>query len=83
VKTALGVYFRHEDYAPFWLRLQVDAIDLLTFGAMWAALTSGVATVIPGSRLRVNLILLAGVAAAFSYFVILKREVDGPALAAL
>lgn len=74
VKSALGVYFRREDYAPFWLRLLVDVIDLLAFGSMCAALTAAVAIVIPVSRSMVNLILLAWVATAFSYFVILKRS---------
>jgi uncharacterized RDD family membrane protein YckC len=74
VKTALGVYFRREDYAPFWLRLLVDVIDLLAFGAMCAALAVAVAIVIPVSRSMVNLILLAWLATAFSYFVILKRS---------
>jgi uncharacterized RDD family membrane protein YckC len=74
VKTALGVYYRREDYAPFWLRLLVDVIDLLAFGAVGAALTVAVAIVIPVSRSMINLILLAWVATAFFYFVILKRS---------
>ena len=74
MKTALGVYFTREDYAPFWLRLLVDVIDLLAFGAMCAALTVVVAIVIPVSRSMVNLILFAWVATAFYYFVILKRS---------
>lgn len=74
MKTADGVYFRREDYAPFWVRLLVDVIDVLMFGALCSALTIPVLITAPFNRTTVNLILLMFVAIAFFYFVILKRS---------
>lgn len=74
VKTADGLYFRREDYAPFWVRVLVDVIDILTFGALCSALMIPVLVIAPFNRMTVNLILLMFVALAFLYFVIVKRS---------
>lgn len=68
------MYFRREDYAPFWLRVLVDVIDVLTFGALCSALMIPVLVIAPFSRITVNLILLMLVVIAFFYFVIVKRS---------
>ena len=68
------MYFRHEDYASFWLRVLVDVIDLLVFGAMCLALTLPVMIIFTLSKSTLNLILLYLVTVAVSYFVVLKRS---------
>ena len=40
MQGAEGVYFRHEDYAPFWVRGLMEVIDLLVFGAFPHQLSS-------------------------------------------
>jgi uncharacterized RDD family membrane protein YckC len=74
MKIADGVYFRRKDYAPFWLRVLVDVIDLFTFGTLCSALIIPVLLIAPLSRMTLNLILLMLVAIAFLYFVIVKRS---------
>ena len=77
MKSAIGVYFRHEDYASFWVRALVDVIDFLVFGAFCVGLAIAVIEVtmtLPASRSTLNLILLFSVGAGYAYFVILKRS---------
>ena len=74
MKLADGVYFRREDYASFWLRVLVDLIDLVTFGALCGALVIPVEVLFPPDRALLNLMVLMTVAIALSYFVILKRS---------
>ena len=74
MKGRNGVYFRREDYASFWVRVLVDLIDLLAFAALCVALTAPMFMILPWSRSTFNLLLLAWVAIALSYFVVLKRS---------
>jgi uncharacterized RDD family membrane protein YckC len=74
VIPAIGVYFKREDYASFWIRVLVSVIDLLACGALCLASIIPVSLVSRPSGTIVNLILLMWVAIAFSYFVILKRS---------
>ena len=67
-----GLYFRREDYAPFWLRVLIDAIDFLVFGAVCLLIIVVWITFWPG---RGNSILLAlCTVIIFCYFVLLKRS---------
>jgi RDD family len=72
---ARGVYFRREDYASFWVRVFVDAIDLAVFGVLCLAFTviQVILGVDPG-RAGDSPRLIACGAIAFSYFVLLKRS---------
>ena len=40
MKLTTGVYFRREDYAPFWLRLLIDTIDFLMAGMFCLAVAA-------------------------------------------
>lgn len=73
MQSAVGVYFRRQDYAPFWIRFLVDLIDFVVFGIICAAILVTADVVLPTSSL-VNFTLLAWLATAFAYFVILKRS---------
>jgi uncharacterized RDD family membrane protein YckC len=74
---ALGVYFRRQDYAGFWLRALVDGIDLLLVGDIcfalavfwWRALT-------PGTMAK-HFVLASWAVAFFCYFVLLKHSKMG------
>jgi uncharacterized RDD family membrane protein YckC len=68
-----GVYYRREDYASFWRRLAVDAIDLVAGGALAFLLTAGLWTVFP-SLSAANGFMAGAAVAAFGYFVVLKRS---------
>ena len=68
------MYFRREDYASFWLRVLVDVIDLLVFGAICLALILPVAIILPRSKSTLDLILLILASVAVAYFVVLKRS---------
>ncbi len=71
---ASGVYFRREDYAPFWRRVLVLAIDLTVFVTV-SLLTALPLTFLPVSMAATfNLMLLNTVEVAFFYFVVLKRS---------
>jgi hypothetical protein len=74
VEAEFGVYFRREDYASFWLRVLVDVIDLLVFGAICLVLTLPVMLNFTLSKSSLNLILLIVATVAVSYFVVLKRS---------
>lgn len=74
MNTEKGIYFRREDYASFWVRVLVDIVDLLVFGAVGIALTIPLIVVAPFGRSKLNLILLIWVVIALSYFVVLKRS---------
>jgi uncharacterized RDD family membrane protein YckC len=74
MKAANGVYFRREDYAPFWLRVLVDVIDLLVFLALCVAFAIPIVAISPANRTTFNLLLTTFAAVAFSYFVLLKRS---------
>jgi uncharacterized RDD family membrane protein YckC len=74
VEAEFGVYFRQEDYASFWLRVLVDVIDLLVFGATCLALILPVVIILPRSKSTLDLILLILPSVAVSYFVVLKRS---------
>jgi len=70
----LGVYFRREDYAPFWLRVVIDIVDGATFG-IWCIAVGALAFAINASpRTGLNAAVLLWVVSAFLYFVILKRS---------
>jgi len=77
VNSADGVYFRRDDYASFWLRLLVDVIDFLIFGAVCLALAVTVFVVFRHTRMILNLMLAACSTLAFCYFVVLKRSTVG------
>ena len=74
MEAEFGVYFRREDYASFWLRVLVDVIDLLIFGAICLMLTLPVMLIFTLSKSSLNLILLIVATVAVSYFVVLKRS---------
>ena len=67
-----GVYFRHDDYASFWLRLLVDLIDAVTAGVLCS-----VAAVVLSAFVPAKLILFVCAAIFFCYFVLLKRAAGG------
>ena len=67
-----GVYFRHDDYASFWLRLLVDLIDAVTVGVLCS-----VAAVILPAFVPAKLIPFVCTAIFFCYFVLLKRTAGG------
>ena len=66
---AVGQYFRLEDYAPVWLRLLIDSIDLITVAAVTVVMA---AVLLPS--LSKNAFLLLCVAVWCCYFVLLKRS---------
>jgi uncharacterized RDD family membrane protein YckC len=68
-----GVYYRREDYASFWRRLAVDAIDFVVAGAPASLLMVGLWTVFPSLGAADGFMVGAAVA-AFGYFVVLKRS---------
>jgi len=67
-----GVYFRPEDYASFWKRAFVDAVDVVVFGVSCLALTVLILVILPLNRPTLNLLFLIWIAIAFAYFVALK-----------
>ena len=67
-----GVYFRHDDYAPFWLRLLVGLIDAGTFLGLCVVAIFVLSPFVPA-----KLILLVCAAVLFCYFVLLKRSAGG------
>jgi len=74
MKGAEGVYFRHEDYAPFWVRVLVDVLDFLVFGALCVALIVPLLMVFPSGRSTARAIFLTWGVIAFLYFAVLKRS---------
>jgi uncharacterized RDD family membrane protein YckC len=68
-----GVYYRREDYASFWRRLAVDAIDFVIAGALAFLVITGLWTVFPALDVTDGF-MLGAAAAAFGYFVLLKRS---------
>jgi uncharacterized RDD family membrane protein YckC len=72
--AATGVYFRREDYASFWVRLLVDVVDFMVFGAFSLAVAIVIWMILPTNRATMNLILLVSLAAGFFYFVVVKRS---------
>jgi uncharacterized RDD family membrane protein YckC len=68
------VYFFRQDYAPFWVRVLVDLIDLAVFGVVCGALTTLVAIQVDFIKTTLNLLLLMWAPGALLYFVILKRS---------
>lgn len=77
MKTTDGVYFLHEDYASFWLRVLIDVIDALAIGAAWSAVAIVLFTIFPFNRMTLKLTLAIFAVVAFCYFVILKRSKIG------
>jgi hypothetical protein len=71
---ATGVYFRRHDYAGFWRRLLVDAIDLSVVGAVCSAFGTALAIETPLTKGAMDLILAITVVVFFCYFVVLKRS---------
>jgi uncharacterized RDD family membrane protein YckC len=69
MQVSTGVYFRREDYAPLWLRILIDIIDLLVAGTICVALAVALYSL---SLERVT--PAAWVLGIFSYFVLLKRS---------
>ena len=74
---ALGVYFRREDYAGFWLRALVDVIDLLLVGVVCLALAWSLWRVLPPGAMAKHLVMASWAAAFFCYFVLLKHSKMG------
>ena len=77
MNSADGVYFRRDDYASFWLRLLIDVIDFLVFGAVCLALAGTVFVLFQHTRMILNLTFTTCSALAFCYFVVLKRSTVG------
>ncbi|HEV3200656.1 MAG TPA: RDD family protein [Bryobacteraceae bacterium] len=70
-----GVYFRREDYAPFWRRVLIDVVDFLIVGLVCLLAIAAWTALLPRGT---NNILLAGCAVfVFCYFVLLKRSKIG------
>lgn len=74
MQSASGVYFKLEDYAPFWLRMLVDLIDLIVYGALCIFVLAAVLLIGRLNRTAFNAIFLLWLTIAFSYFVVLKRS---------
>jgi len=74
MKPAEGVFFRRDDYAPFWLRILVDVVDLGVFAVLCLALIAPLAASISDIDISVGAAMLACFAVAFLYFVVLKRS---------
>jgi len=68
-----GVYYRREDYASFWRRMAVDAIDFVVAGALAFLLMTGLWAVFP-SLSAADGFMVGAAAAGFGYFVVLKRS---------
>jgi uncharacterized RDD family membrane protein YckC len=74
MKIEQAVYFRREDYAGFWRRLAIDAMDVFVVGIVclfvaiffWAAL--------PSAAAAVRGFFAVGALVAFLYLVLLKRS---------
>jgi len=79
MKTTDGVYFSHEDYASFWLRLLIDTIDALVVGAACSVVALALWTTFPFNRLTFNFAVAAFALLAFCYLVVLKRSKIGTA----
>jgi uncharacterized RDD family membrane protein YckC len=75
VKIERGVFFRREDYAPFWKRVLVDLLDLLVFGIIFILLALPVSLLFDGvTRTWLNVITAMFAASLMLYFVVLKRS---------
>jgi hypothetical protein len=68
------VYFRREDYAPFWLRALVDVIDFGAIAAACFAVFLALSFTLGFGRLAVDLFLIASTAVSAGYLVVLKRS---------
>ena len=77
MKTADGVYFRHEDYASFWRRVLIDVIDALVVGAICSVLAIALLVTFPLNRTTFQLISATFAVTAFCYLVVLKRSKIG------
>ncbi|HTP89587.1 MAG TPA: hypothetical protein VMJ34_21710 [Bryobacteraceae bacterium] len=67
-----GVYFNRQDYAGFWRRLWIDAIDLFVVACLWLPIGIVLVVALDYNRLTLRLIFAAGLVLAFLYFVLLK-----------
>ena len=67
-----GLYFRRDDYAGFWLRLLIDAIDLLVVGACCLVTVAVWTLFLPSFTLGLR--LPACTVFVVCYFVPLKRS---------
>jgi uncharacterized RDD family membrane protein YckC len=70
--ATVGIYYRHDAYASFWLRLLVDLIDALTAGVLCCVAILALSAFVPP-----RLILFVCAAIWFCYFVLLKRSRGG------
>ena len=68
-----SVYYRREDYASFWRRMTVIAIDLVMGSALVFLLIAGLGIAIPSLDMA-NLVAGATVAVGLGYFVALKKS---------
>lgn len=69
-----GVYFRREDYGPFWTRALADLIDLAVFAVVSLLLSLPVLFLSLSDRVALDVVLMIWVGVALCYFVILKRS---------
>lgn len=77
MNTADGVYFLHEDYASFWLRVLIDVIDAIAVGAAWTVVAIVLFTILPFNIMTLKLTLAIFAVVAFCYLVILKQSKIG------
>jgi uncharacterized RDD family membrane protein YckC len=77
MKITDGVYFLHEDYASFWLRVLIDVRDALAVGAAWSVVVIVLFTTFPFNRMTLNLTLAILAVVAFYYLIVLKRSKIG------
>lgn len=73
-KVRDGVYYRREDYAPFWLRLLVDVIDTSLLGATCLTLIAGSLTVFPQTETTLRMAFAVVALIVYLYLVVLKRS---------
>src|SRR5690242_6886167 len=72
-----GVYFRSEDYASFWVRLFIAAIDAVVLGAIWLIFLIAFFSFVQLNRTTLNVSLATAALIAFGYLVLLKRTAKG------
>jgi len=66
------LYFRRDDYAPFWLRLLIDVLESIATAVVCIAVTFAL-----WGWATAQVILLAWLGTVFCYFVLLKRTKMG------
>jgi uncharacterized RDD family membrane protein YckC len=70
-----GVYYARGDYAGFWRRLMVDAIDFTLLLVVVVTTALSLVLILPnGERLLLHVLFWSGIAFGFVYLVLLKHS---------